>query len=71
MKIDKILSQNRRDMVVEMICENCGEIEKRNAYDDDHFHKNVIPSLVCKKCNKKSPEDYRPLSTKYNEFQIV
>ena len=41
------------------------------GYDDANFHQNVIPNIVCEKCEKKAPADYRPLTTKYpEEFQI-
>ena len=71
MKINKILSQHRRDMKLEMICEHCGAIEVRSGYDDEHFHKNVIPAMICKKCGRVATPDYRPLTTKYPEGYTV
>jgi len=72
MKINKIISQHRRDIICEYICEYCDNTHDGTGYDDDHFYNNVVPSMVCKKCGKKAdPEDYRGLSTKYQEGQIV
>lgn len=72
MKIKKITSQYRRDFTAILECEHCGdEYELLNGYDDAFFHKEVIPDIPCKKCKKKAPENYRPLTTKYREGQIV
>lgn len=65
MKINKIISQNRRDFWGIFECEHCGDKLEKNGYDDSNFHKNVIPDMVCKKCGKKADENYRPLTTKY------
>lgn len=71
MKIKKILNQHRRDFVAIFECEHCEYEYKRGGYDDAYYHKNVIPAMPCPKCKKKAPEDYRPLTTKYEEgFQI-
>ena len=71
MKIKKIISQHRRDFTAIYECEHCGFTEKRGGYDDDNFHLNVIPNMECKECKKKSPEDYRPLTTKYKAWEVV
>jgi len=72
MKIIEITSQNRRDFYADYKCEHCGHIEKNKwGYDDDHFHKNVIPNMRCKKCDKTSSDNYRALTTKYPKDQIV
>jgi primosomal protein N' len=72
MKINKIISQHRRDFYADMICEHCGHIEEKvSCYDDAYFHKEVIPNMVCKKCGEKAPDDYRPLTTKYPDGQVV
>ena len=52
-------------------CEHCGDTTKRGGYDDDYFHKNVIPAMECKSCGKSAPETYRPLATKYPEGMTV
>jgi len=71
MKIQKIISQNRRDFRAIYECEHCDYAEEGNGYDDDFFHRNVIPNMVCKKCGKKSPENYRPLTTKYSADEVI
>lgn len=72
MKIKKINSQYRRDFHADMECEHCGNIEKNvSGYDDNYFHKEVIPKMQCKKCGKTADENYRPLSTKYSEHEVV
>lgn len=65
MKINTIIQQTRRDFRAEYICEHCGHSEVSSGYDDDHFHTNVIPKMVCKRCGKKADKGYRALTTKY------
>ena len=67
MKIDKILSQNRRDFTAVYVCEHCDHTKEGYGYDDANFHQNVIPAMKCEKCGKTADEDYRPLTTKYPE----
>ena len=71
MKIQKITSQHRRDFRAIYECEHCGYTEAGIGYDDDNFHRNVIPQKVCPKCGKRAPEDYRPLTTKYPAWATV
>ena len=72
MKIAKVISQHRRDMRVDLECEHCGEVEKNDwAYDDDNYHRNVVPNIKCKACGKISDENYRALTTKYAQGQQV
>ena len=72
MKIKQILRQSRRDFWADYECEHCGHIDQnQEGYDDEHFHKNVIPKMKCPKCGKQAPDSYRPLTTKYPEgFQV-
>lgn len=71
MKIKRINSQHRRDFRADYECEHCGHIEEdRFGYDDAYFHQNVIPKMKCKKCGKTA-ENYRPLTTKYPDGQVV
>jgi len=70
-KIKKIKSQDRRDFRAIYVCEHCGHEEESYGYDDDNFHRNVIPKMKCKECGKIAPEDYRPMGTKYAADQIV
>lgn len=71
MKIQKITSQNRRDFYAIYECDHCGHTEEGEGYDDDNFHRNVIPEMICDKCGEKAGKDYRPMGTKYPAgFQI-
>lgn len=71
MRIEKIESQTRRDFYAIYKCEHCGFTKRGSGYDDDNFHRNVIPNMECEKCGKKSPEHYRPMGTKYPASAIV
>lgn len=71
MKIQKIISQCRRDFTAIYECEHCGNTCKAGGYDDSNYHKNVIPDMICKKCGKKAGNDYRPLTTKYPDGMQV
>ena len=71
MKIKEITYQYRRDFTAIYECEHCGHEVTVSGYDDDNFHENVIPNMVCPECKNKAPESYRPLATKYPAgFQI-
>ena len=65
MKIQKILSQHRRDFTAIYECEHCGETHEGSGYDDTFFHQQVIPSRKCPNCGKAAPKYYRALTTKY------
>jgi len=66
MKIKKITSQHRRDFGAVLECEHCGSTQElTSGYDDDYFHRNVIPNIECRTCGKVAPDTYRPLATKY------
>lgn len=71
MKIKQITSQHRRDFTAIYECEHCGYEHEGSGYDDSFFHANVIPNMVCRECEKKSPEDYRPLTTKYDDSVVI
>lgn len=72
MKIDKIISQNRRDFQAIYICEHCGYKYECEGYDDTYFHHTVIPDMMCPQCGKKAnPNEHRELKPKYDDnFQI-
>ena len=57
MKIKEILSQIRRDFTAIYMCEHCDHEEEGNGYDDDNFHRNVVPMMKCKKCGKKASDN--------------
>lgn len=72
MKIKTIISQNRRDFFAIMECEHCGHTElNKYGYDDDNYHSNVIPAMVCKGCGKTAPSDYQPIGTKHAAYEVV
>ena len=72
MKIKTIISQHRRDFTAVMVCEHCESTQKLdNGYDDAYYHAKVIPTIKCEKCDKVSGDDYRPLTTKYDESTTV
>lgn len=71
MRIKEITFQHRRDFSAIYECEHCGETRKGGGYDDDNYHRNVIPKMTCKSCGKTAADTYRPLSTKYPEGYVV
>lgn len=71
MKIKTIHSQSRRDFYADYECEHCGHVKRGSGYDDDNFHRNVIPSMKCDDCGKISPPEYRALGTKYAAHEII
>lgn len=71
MKIKKITSQSRRDFYAVYECEHCGHEINGSGYDDENFHRNVIPLMTCSACGKEGAEDYRPLTTKYPDGKVV
>lgn len=71
MKIKRIISQSRRDFTAVFECEHCAAESQGHGYDDDNFHRNVIPKMKCEACGEVSPAEYRPLGTKYSEDQVV
>lgn len=71
MKIKRITSQTRRDFWAIYECEHCGFEAKGRGYDDENFHQNVIPTMICGECGKIASDDYRPLTTKYPQGHQV
>lgn len=71
MKIEKIVSQSRRDFTAVYVCEHCGATKTGGGYDDGNFHQNVIPAMKCESCGKTSGDDYRPRVTKYPDGMQV
>ncbi len=72
MRIQKIISQYRRDFWADMVCEHCGHIEKNvSGYDDEYFHENVIPNMECPQCGKKARADYTPMKPKYAAHIVI
>ena len=75
MKILEITSQHRRDFRAVMVCEFCQDITQlTNGYDDRNYHDNVIPNMVCKKCDKSTISENGPVEfvqTKYPSGMIL
>ena len=71
MKIKEIKSQSRRDFVAIYECEHCGFTEEGYGYDDENFHKNIIPKMTCTRCGEGSVDCYQPLATKYGVNEVI
>lgn len=71
MHIKKIKSRHRRDMRVVFKCEHCNKEHEGFAYDDEHFHNNVVPDMVCKDCGKKSNGKFGGMTPRYPEGMMV
>jgi transcription elongation factor Elf1 len=67
MRIKEISSQHRRDFVATLECEHCDHTQQIMGYDDANYHQNVIPSIKCQSCGESAGDNYRALSTKYEE----
>lgn len=75
MKVTKRYNQYRRDLDIDIECQNCGHKEIGiGAYDDLNFWENVVPNFKCEKCGKSTKDlglDIGDTSTKYPEgYQI-
>jgi transcription elongation factor Elf1 len=66
-KIQKIVSQHRRDFQAVYECEHCAHTVRSYGYDDANFHQNVIPAMKCEKCGKTAAAEYRPLAPLHPE----
>ena len=72
MKIKRITSQHRRDFNAIIECEHCSaEEELKGGYDDDNYHRNIIPTFKCKECGLAAGDDYRPIATKHAANAVV
>ncbi len=71
MKIQKILSQHRRDFTAIYECEHCGDTYESRGYDDANFHKNVVPNWECRKCGKKAEDASDARATRYPEGMVI
>lgn len=71
MRIKQIISQHRRDFTAIYECEHCDAKCEGRGYDDDNFHRNVIPKMPCAMCGETAPDSYRPLTTKYAEGFVI
>ena len=75
MKIKAMISQHRRDFWANYVCDGCGHVElDKSGYDDDNFHRNVIPNMKCPSCGKSSNDMgivNEPRKTKYAAWEII
>ena len=71
MKIKTIASQHLRDFYAIYVCEHCGHEQRGSGYDDDNFHRKVIPAMKCPTCGKTAGDDYKPLETKYPAGAVI
>ena len=74
MKIKEVRSQNRRDFLAIYVCEDCGNTQDGDGYDDRNFHDNVIPKMKCDKCGKSRNDlgiKGEVTQTKYAASEIV
>lgn len=75
MKVTKKYNQHRRDLIIDMECEGCGENETYDtAYDDDNFWVNVVPNFKCSKCGKSTielGENIEPQKTRYAAHESI
>ena len=74
MFIKEIRSQSRRDIYGTLQCECCGHGQKFVGYDDDNYHRNVVPSIKCKSCGKSAKDvgaNAKPMTPKYGPNEVV
>lgn len=50
MKIKEITDRIKNDIYGILECEHCGATRKFVGYDDENYHKNVLPEFYCMKC---------------------
>tara|TARA_R110000772_G_scaffold267971_3_gene393566 strand:+ start:9395 stop:9610 length:216 start_codon:yes stop_codon:yes gene_type:complete len=71
MFIKTIINQNRRDFKGIYECEHCSKQETAGGYDDENFHKNVVPKMACKACGETAPSTFRPLAPLHAAHEVV
>jgi hypothetical protein len=53
MRIKTITDRYRYDFSAVMVCEHCAHEQTLTAgYDDDYYHRHVIPAMTCGACGK-------------------
>jgi hypothetical protein len=53
MRINNYTFENRNDFHANLVCEHCGHMgELRSGYHDSFYYTQVIPSILCARCNK-------------------
>jgi len=71
MLIKTIVSQYRRDFRAVYECEHCGVEKTGLGYDDDNFHRNVVPKMACESCGEKQKPGGEPRATRYPDGMQV
>jgi hypothetical protein len=75
MKVTKRYNQYRRDLWIDLECENCNSTETyESAYDDRNFWDNVVPSFECESCGKSTEDlglSVQKMQTRYPEGHQV
>lgn len=77
MKLIQITSQHRRDVWMDLECENpeCKAVEKKvSGYDDRNFWDNALPDKKCTKCGCSTNSlglGAAPVETKYPDYLQV
>lgn len=75
MKVTKRYNQHRRDLSIDLECENCGATDTDiSAYDDTNYWVNVVPNFKCVDCGKSSTQlgsVIENIGTKYPEGMQV
>ena len=56
MQLTKMKNKIRNDFTGVYVCEFCKFQEESYGYDDNDFHRNVIPKMKCKACKKSTNE---------------
>lgn len=54
MKFTEYTYKSRNDFKGIFVCEFCDKEEEKWGYEDDNFHRNVIPKMKCNSCGKCS-----------------
>lgn len=57
MRLHHKIDQHRRDFNAVYECESCGHRMTHYGYDDENFHRNVIPDMTCPECGEKAPDN--------------
>lgn len=70
MRIKEITDRLSNDIFGILECEHCGATRKFTGYDDENYHKNVLPSFCCNKCGRNRLGE-RPNASKYRKKPVV
>lgn len=66
MFIKEITTQIRHDLFFIAKCEHCGHEHKTGGYDDDYFHRVVMPKKHCPECGKDRSGKIRETQEQHN-----